>query len=157
MTPLGFIDGKPVFVGDEVEYAPHAKRIEAEPKDRDFSNFTWPAPARQYPVTGMTYEELCTSAGWPLLTTNSIAVRCIANAALRHAIDNGQLFTKEDKDEAYNKGLNEGLAYTAERRAQREMAIAEAVAKEVEKLMRTSEYLSHIGLATIIASVSDAA
>lgn len=89
MTPLGMLGGKPVFVGDELVYD-HGSTI-AGPTKLNLPGLRWPAPAPVYPQTRMTYEELCTAAGSSLRTTNSISVRCVANAALRHAIDAGQV------------------------------------------------------------------
>jgi hypothetical protein len=102
MTPLGYIDGKPVFVGDEIELKCMAKpdewkRVKAEPTWA--GTWTdecarWPAPAKQYPVTGMAGDVL-----WGIYNSEGCihpGMFAVANAALRHAIDNGQVITMKD-------------------------------------------------------------
>lgn len=98
MAPLGFIDGKPVFVGDAIEdggagdWTPGV----AHPANRIFTNCRWPAPKREYPETLMRKEEL-----------HSIYVSCednhlqtyiaVANSVLRHAIDAGQVLLPSEQ------------------------------------------------------------
>lgn len=88
MTPLGYIDDKPVFVGDELLFdpitAPPQKHF-ATPLDRSFPMCTWPEPEKVYPETQMSAAELALIAGAPF------QLHAIANAAIRHAIDAGQV------------------------------------------------------------------
>ncbi len=170
MMPLGYIDGKPVFVGDEIEdggpgdWTPST----AYPCNRDFKNCRWPAPEREYPkfdgsidALSIEYNKSKTFAGGLVLA---------ANAALRHAIDAGQVVTAGDHDaaikaqdvllenaraelqrtrvekQAFYGIVNVGTVYgTVEaiecikaqlddarnRRAARDMAVAEAVRAEI--------------------------
>ena len=100
MTPLGYIDGKPVFVGDEVEFITRGgewvKKV-AQSHERMFPDHRWPAPAKVYPETQMSAMELARADGSRktahIEVTDSFEreARAIANAALRHAIDAGQV------------------------------------------------------------------
>lgn len=92
MLPLGFIDGKPVFVGDELIDNDTGDTTTAFPTwgGMNADLWSWPAPAPVYPETLMVNDELgiaftskCDAPvqGW----------RRVANAALRHAIDAGQV------------------------------------------------------------------
>lgn len=94
MLPLGMIDGRPVFVNDEfVGYVGMA--CKAIPNlSSDFSGCTWPAPTKIYPKTMMSDSEI------DIAYRSSIghsygARRAIANVALRHAIESGQVVTAE--------------------------------------------------------------
>lgn len=100
MTPLGFVDGKPVFVGDEL-VTPTGMKWVASPVCRDtlgrsLADCRWPAPAPVYPETRLHYTELISIAmktnSSPMAVTGS-QVLTIANFALRHAIDAGQVIT----------------------------------------------------------------
>jgi hypothetical protein len=145
MTPLGYIDGKPVFVGDEFLNESGALLV-AKPHHRTFSKGRWPAPAKQYPVTEMTMDELRSIwAGEPRVDDGLTA---IANAALRHAIDNGQVLDSAE----FNRLFGE--------RAARDMAIAKAVRETCYEIaqghqMRTGvlDAMDRMDLGTIIASV----
>lgn len=110
MLPLGYIDGKPVFVGDEIEMKCLAgagsewKHVKAQPGwagtwNDDGTLARWPAPAKQYPVTQMDYLDLMSAAmktnSSPMSITGSQVIS-MANAALRHAIDAGQVVTAAD-------------------------------------------------------------
>lgn len=94
MLPLGLIDGKPVFVGDAIAL-PSGEVCVVGPVDRPGPDCSWPAPAREYPQTMMKIAELakhcCDGRSW------TEDARAIANAALRHAIDAGQVVTTEDR------------------------------------------------------------
>lgn len=126
MLPLGEIDGKPVFVGDELRDRWNNTIRAFVGMGSNPAHWFWPAPARQYPVTGMDSDEL--REAWDSADNKGSidTARVIANAALRHAIDNDHLFTKEDKDEAYNTGMNEGMRFCAEQAKARERKIAAA-------------------------------
>lgn len=148
MLPLGMIEGKPVFVDEEIVLKSGGDPIKAMPMRRDFSRFTWPAPAKAYPVTQMTQTE-CEDA-WA-----GAGLMSVANAALRHAVDNGYLLTPEEAKnrthEHYQRGLGE--------RATRDMAIAEAVRNYIAKSWALADhpacnrYCHSIDLSNIIASV----
>jgi hypothetical protein len=120
MLPLGYLDGKPVFVGDKIINA-YGFEVAVPVHSRDFDGCRWPAPAKQYPVTGMSEPELQDAVSIPDQSVLGRA-RNIANAALRHAIDSGQLPTKEAYDQ-----LRADLLAAEARNAARDMAIAEAV------------------------------
>lgn len=98
MTPLGYIDGKPVFVGDEIGHreAPDDITVLALPHDRDFADCRWPAPKPVFPETRMSFQELC-EAGDMSLTATSSKIKDVANAALRHAIEAGQVVAIDDR------------------------------------------------------------
>jgi len=142
MLPLGMLDGKPVFTGDAIEDGPGDWTPGvAHAANRNFTNCRWPAPPRTYPVTLIAAAEL--DAAW----TGAEALRRVANAALRHAIDAGQLIEPGD-------------------RAARDMAVAVAVrnvAQSARPLARgydlsedASELVARIAqldLAVIIAAI----
>lgn len=90
MTPLGFIDGKPVFVGDEILYLDGVSR-KAEPGDdlAPGNQWRWPAPAPVYPQTRMVEDDYASALNGWMLSTETCCV--IANAALRHAIEAKQV------------------------------------------------------------------
>ena len=104
MKPLGYIDDKPVFVGDELEQRDRHNESwvprTAQPSDRDFSISRWPAPKREYPQSTMTNLEINQAIVTHDLqfVSNSAteAGRRVANAALHHAIDAGQVVPKDE-------------------------------------------------------------
>ncbi len=127
-------------------------------------HWTWRAkpaePEKVYPVTQMVSPELTNAFDANKMLI--IALEDVANAAIRHAVDNGYLVTpeqaKEVSAESYNRGLNEGIAEGLKRNADRDMKIARAVGQEVDKhwcdLLQS--YVSCHGaddLAAIIAKV----
>lgn len=89
MIPLGFIDGKPVFVGDSI-IVDGTSKWEAKPSDREFTGCTWPAHAVKYPETRLHHRDVANMFGknehWHAAT-----VTAVANAALRHAVVGGYL------------------------------------------------------------------
>lgn len=96
MLPLGLIGGKPVFVGDQVVNAGGA--ITTAFVGIDLTSpplaWRWPAPTKAYPTTSMTFDELAIVHNAQLDSKpNEFArsVRAVANAALRHAVDAGQV------------------------------------------------------------------
>lgn len=94
MLPLGFIDGKPIFVGDELVYISSGRTTFVEPDDKNFSHCRWPALTPAYPVTLMTDGDLVSNyyGGGPVSHEQEYqAWRRIANAAIRHGIDNRYL------------------------------------------------------------------
>lgn len=102
MTPLGYLEGKPVFVGDEL-VTPTGMKWVTTPTcrvehGRSLADCCWPAPEKQYPETGMSGEELENAFNNAYATRITGALTAVANAALRHAIDNGQVAPKEAYD-----------------------------------------------------------
>lgn len=96
MLPLGYIDGQPVFAGDEVEdQGPDRWHLgTVQPKDRDFTTARWPVPTTNYPVTQLCQAELYEYVCKADIRFSFVAA---ANAALRHAVDNGYLVIPEAK------------------------------------------------------------
>lgn len=150
MTPLGYIDGKPVFVGDELVHDHGTFTATPTARQCDFTGLRWPAPAKVYPTTNMTFYELMIAHNAQLDgKPNEFArsIRAVANAALRHAVDAGQVIESEkarqlvqvcgpgwvsrvDHLEVKNDTIVAHIGWTdcapADRSA-RDMAIAEAV------------------------------
>ncbi len=196
MTPLGYIDGAPVFVGDQVVDKDTGKvtTVLSTWSRMNPDLWAWPAPAKVYPETKMDQTELANAA----LSKHSGMMVCtgaqlygIANAALRHAIDAGQVVVPEPPAEqdpfnddpaevafwnfdARKKGYSEWKgrpqserdAFKAEYyravnadRAARDIAIAEAVAREMYNVLYSTPYRvsyadSKPDLAAIIAKVT---
>lgn len=96
MTPLGHINGKPVFVGDKLVVRGCTNEYIASPRDINaLHNLAWPAPPRVYPETKMRAFDLH-AAYIKARGGADEGHTAVANAALRHAIDNGQVITMED-------------------------------------------------------------
>lgn len=131
MLPLGLIDGKPVFVGDEFIHR-DGETITAAPMDAKigFDGARWPSPTKAYPITSMTFDELAIVHNAQMDSTpNEFArsVRAIANAALRHAVDAGQVVPKGEHEATLHRLGDQLKDITLGDRAARDMAIAEAV------------------------------
>ena len=98
MLPLGMIDGKPVFVGDE--YMFEGMKYTAIPSGFDgFDGCSWPTPAKVYPKTLMSAELLesyCHGSGG-----STASLFRIANAAICHAIDAGQVVIAVDPGQVF--------------------------------------------------------
>jgi hypothetical protein len=152
MLPLGYIDGKPVFVGDDLEF--DGKLYLAQPSDKNFSTSRWPSPAKVYPKSKMTMDEINNACSALSPDFYCHPLRSIANAALRHAIDAGQVVVPN--------GL-ETFRAIGRARASRDMAIAEAVRDACRNkfaggnadISAATAYgrISNIALANIIAKV----
>lgn len=134
MLPLGLIDGKPVFVGDDLVWEPSGKKVIATialKHDYEWEGLRWPVPAKVYPKTRMTFEQLCGAGSMSLISTNSIGVRELADAALRHAVNAGQVIGAEETAQAVRQAYADGqaIAYKHEAggRSARDTAIAKAV------------------------------
>ena len=137
MLPLGLIDGKPVFVGDELVRitTPNETPKAAGPVDRGpFTGWTWPAPAKVYPVTTMrhgdmfdTYSADLFSRGHASAEAHSSGLAAVANAALRHAVDAGQVVPKDEHEAALYRLGDQLKGVDLGARATRDIAIAEAV------------------------------
>lgn len=133
MTPLGWIDGKPVFVGDELQFHDRTAGVKPAAPGLDLTFWRWPEPEKQYPVTMMTRDELfavsqaAARKSSPFADHGSVVHTAVANAALRHAIDNGQVIPLDQHvkeiGEAHVQGINSG-------RAARDMAIAQSALNE---------------------------
>jgi hypothetical protein len=96
MTPLGHINGKPVFVGDKLVVRGCTNEYIASPRDINaLHNLAWPAPPRVYPETKMRAFDLH-AAYIKARGGADEGHTAVANAALCHAIDNGQVITMED-------------------------------------------------------------
>lgn len=97
MVPLGYIDGKPAFVGDKVEVNCVANNGDWKPCvlestwagtwNDDGKWFRWPAPPKVYPVTGIAkgdlYDQYMSHKG-----DGYHSLEHMVNSALRHYIDN---------------------------------------------------------------------
>lgn len=96
--PLGMLDGKPVFTGDAIEDDGPAGWVlgVAYVHNRNFTNCRWPALVKAYPETLMADAQLECAAGTGMWVHSS-KLRDIANAALRHAVDAGQLIEPGDR------------------------------------------------------------
>lgn len=126
MIPLGMIDGKPVFVGDEM-HDRWGNTIHAY-LGMGFNQkyWFWPAPTKVYPVTQMTDDDMAHAIcddGKKGSIAGDGAIKTgmrVANAALRHAIDTEQVIPIAEVREV-------ARMMNRSQRAARDMAIAEAV------------------------------
>jgi hypothetical protein len=163
MTPIGYIDGRPVFVGDEIVSERTGRKHTIRPCDHHLAGFRWPEPEKRYPVTRLTGAELgriydgddSATADWT--NRGMDCLTAVANAALRHAVDSGQVVTAEQVNDEV-RALGERMA---ERRAARDMAVAEAVrdwyvkeASDAPNLPTFCNIMSMRDLAAIIAKVT---
>lgn len=145
MMPLGLVDGKPVFVGDELEQRMTAGWVPevAQPRWATFpaswtSEFRWPAPAPVYPTFDGSVDMLSIEYNNDMNYRNSL-VR-VANFALRHAIDAGQV-----------------VLPGADRDTARDLAVAQAVKERFKKAFGEgpiSRFFDSIDLSAIIAGVA---
>lgn len=169
MLPLGFIDGKPVFAGDEIETKSFSasgawEPVKVCPGDHGFTTCRWPAPAPVYPETLLSEEKLAAAAGTGMWVPDS-ALRALSNAVLRHAIDEGQVVLADvsaaSVREAYSVGKAVAYKHEAGGRAARDMAIALAVQNacvdRCEPIAGRAQLMRAIGdidLSAIIAGVT---
>lgn len=84
MAPIGYLDGKPVFVGDSI-VDEHGDVHKAWAQCQFPGKWRWPALPKSYPVTAMTDDELFKAANSGNGTI--LAFRTSADAAIRHYID----------------------------------------------------------------------
>jgi hypothetical protein len=164
MTPLGYIDGKPVFMGNTI-IGENGNLCEVvNPDFPRWDKCRWPEPEKQYPVTGMTGDELVQSAAERLgvvgakvevnfgnysmrrdLRTDDDIIVAIANAALRDAVDNEQVVPMAEVLQlARELRKNEFDQVCADRDA-RDMAIAEAVLVHVRGWIARPDNVSKNG------------
>ena len=141
MLPLGFIDGKPVWVGDEFIGHADTPCVAKAGLSSNFAGSRWPAPAPVYPFTRMSSPELTEVFDANLMLI--VALENVANAALRHAIDAGQVVLPGGKNDAAH-----------------DLAIADAAAKAVYNkiyafgFQRTAYCDLGLDLPAIVAGVS---
>ncbi len=96
MLPLGMCEGKPVFTGDLLEYN-SGTVYSVDPWPRSFTNLRWPAQFTHPNFTaseGVFYDADGNEFKNPI---------DIANAALRHAVETGQVITKEAHEAAIER------------------------------------------------------
>lgn len=143
MLPLGMLDGKPVFAGDAIEDDGPAGWVLgiAYVHNRNFTNCRWPAPPRAYPVTLMVAAEL--DAAW----TGAEALRRVANAALRHAIDAGQLIEPGDRSE---RDMAVAVAVRNVAQSARPVARGYDLSEDASELVAR---IAQLDLAVIIAAI----
>lgn len=112
MLPLGMCEGKPVFYGDELNNV-QGKKFTAKIETSLYENCTWPRAEPEYPKTRMTAEERWNSIKSAGIQSFNIGTgrnegsdrlehspgdvtEAIANAAIAHAIQSGDIFTKDE-------------------------------------------------------------
>lgn len=104
MLPLGYCEGKPVFVGDELIDKEDGHKVAATPlwKNMDGTLWKWPKPEPKYPETRMTWDDLCEhyflygkTIEETMETWSSASSKNLANEAIKHAIQCGDVFTKQ--------------------------------------------------------------
>lgn len=126
MPPVGYCEGKPVFVGDTLidpkwwqtenqSFIVQATNINGY----EFDRCKWPKPKTKNPETRMTLHEMY--AVWQAPVEDlAPSLRELMNASIAHAIQDGDVFTraqvqaviKECADIAMRMG-NGGIAYSA--------------------------------------------
>lgn len=147
MTPLGMIEGKPFFVGDDIVGA-SGGRFFAEPRDKngDHDKWAWPVSA---PViqTKMTDEELVSTYfnGGPVHHSKEYqAWRRLADAGIANAQFHGQVVSKEAHEAALVRLGDElrgcAIVQSVEARAARDMAVAKAVQDFFSASLRAHGY-----------------
>ena len=133
MLPLGMIDGKPVFAGDQIMDCSTLVHASATPGDHDFKYCEWPVSAPKWPETTMTDANLVSEyfGGGPVSHAQEYeAWRRVANASIIHACESGAVVTAEAADnirkEAYADGQASAVTHEEAVRAERDMNIAQA-------------------------------
>ncbi|MCY0910908.1 hypothetical protein [Massilia antarctica] len=156
MTPLGFIDGKPVFVGDVLIDPSGTPFVPGPSNSGHLAGCIWPASAPVYPETSVSYQELslvALNANSTPLYASASQLHAIANAAIRRVIDDGQVVRKDDHEAALNY-LGEHLRGIAIQRDDlRDLAIAEAVHRAHVNGQYSIPGAWDIDLAALIATV----
>lgn len=112
MAPLGWIDRKPVFVGDAIISESHQPYIVHAGHEYDWAKYSWPAPAVVYPETLMSGQDLHDAYTNCKSPDIKCSFKAAGNAAIRHAIDAGQVVTKEAHDAAVKDALMRFNPYT---------------------------------------------
>ncbi|HEX8610208.1 MAG TPA: hypothetical protein VF800_02885 [Telluria sp.] len=161
MTPLDIIDGKPVFVGDTLVTPTGMEWVATSMCRSETSLYDcyWPSPAPVYPESQMDWGEamaaIDASGRRGCLTITETQVKAVADAALRHAIDVGQVVRKDDHLIAIADAHRAGHeAYRTEYAvAARELAIAEAVHRAHVNGYYSIPGASDLDLVALIATV----
>lgn len=95
MTPLCMCEGKPVFYDDELMTESGTLfRLKSITPGYSMIGVTWPKKQREYPQTTMSDDQLYASSEYIKTTPPAEYMRRIANAAIKHAIDSGQVAAK---------------------------------------------------------------
>lgn len=158
MLPIGMLQSKPVFMGDELVTRFGEKFVVEKEHigDLDEEN-TWPP---SYPVTQMLLEDFDSTiiASGSKECISASAACAIANAAIRHAIDAGQVVLADVSEESVRQAYADGqaIAYKHEAggRAARDLAVAVAVNNAVAEIALTRNFVFGLDLPSIIASVT---
>ncbi len=167
MLPLGMIDGKPVFVGDEFEELQRGSkwakgRATPDHAGVSFSNCRWPATARIYPVTTISPDYLRAEYNSEMGGLVDDALRRTANLAIKHAIDSKQVITADEHKAEIADLHSKWVAQITEmngKRAARDMAVAKAVRLACLNCFHmaaapAATHIKNIDLGVIIASVT---
>jgi hypothetical protein len=130
MTPVGYIDGRPVFVGDEYEF--EGRRYCAVPDgEGGFEGCRWPEPAKRYPTFACDLDRLRAAYNSVLGSTVNGALECVANAALHHAIDSHQVVPLDQHRE-----ISEAIAgERSANRTARDMALVNATIATIKTII----------------------
>lgn len=104
MIPLGYVEGKPVFVGDEVRDRWNNSITAYIGMGFDPAHWFWPAPEADSPKTSMAGGELFdvyaahlrTKHGYNSITAESTGLAEVANAAIARAIQDGDVVAARD-------------------------------------------------------------
>lgn len=117
MTPLGTIGGKPVFWDSELEHADGTKVTGHCAAFHGIEGYRWPAPAQVYPEFNGNLDHLRAEYNKELGSTVNGALLRVADAALRHSIDAGQVVVPGEAV----PGVRPFDPYTGRRRDQRDI------------------------------------
>lgn len=160
MTPLGMIDGKPVFCGDEflLPVSNELRKASPDMAGGDWSKCAWPVPAPKWPETAMSGSELV--ATWNGTPGYDDEFKAVANAAIAHACESGAVVTAEAADkirkEAYADGQASAFKHEETARSDRDMAIAEAIRSKCWQLSDIGDgalLITKYDISTVIATV----
>lgn len=93
MLPLGYCEGKPVFVGDELIDKEDGHKVAATPlwKNMDGTLWKWPKPEPKYPETRMSLDEIAIKWQEPY---GYVGLKKFGNEVIARAIQDGDVFTK---------------------------------------------------------------
>lgn len=95
MLPLGYCEGKPVFSGDHL-YDPTGRGFLADVSDTgSYEVCIWPKPQPKYPETKTDPEEYRAAYNKVLGDSMENSLNRVANLAIKRAIQDGDVFTKQ--------------------------------------------------------------
>lgn len=98
MTPVAYVEGKPVFYGDTVvDSAGDEFTVPPQNPGIAWTLCTWPKPEPVYPETICLPDELAIAYGNGI--TFLECLRAVANLAIRRAIEDGQVVRAEDANQ----------------------------------------------------------